>query len=210
MFRADAEHIHHRLISLGYSKGQALAILYSACAALSLVGIYLLTQKGHGTVVVTAALSIGILAAARMLGYVRSFRGLRTQLTKVVDRRRDLAFAQAYGRVVELEAERLESANEFAEILLRSLKRLGFALTPEHGRQPGSVALLDGRLWTVGRTDLDLDEDRWRSRLELLVPGVTRALERWHSLPGVVVSRALPNEESNPMPSESATCVSNE
>jgi UDP-GlcNAc:undecaprenyl-phosphate GlcNAc-1-phosphate transferase len=190
VFRADAEHIHHRLISLGYSKGQALAILYTACAALSLVGIYLLTQKGQGTVVVMAALAIGVLAVARVLGYVKSFRGLRLQFGKAMARRRDLAVARAYGQVIELEAERMETAAEFAELLSRSLKRLGFTLNPEHGRQAGGVPLLDGNLWMVGRTELDVDEERWRARLEALVPGVSRAVGRWKNIPGIVVARS--------------------
>ena len=195
VFRADAEHIHHRLISLGYSKGQALAILYVTCAVLSLIGIYLLTQKGHGTVVVMAALAIGVLAVARVLGYVRSFRGLRGQLAKAMDRRRDLAFARAYGQVLELEAGLMDSAHEFVDLLTRSLKRLGFTVNPEHGRQEGSVSLLDGTVWTVGRVEIDLDEERWRPRLEAMVAGVNRAHERWGDLPGVRLIQPLPLPE---------------
>lgn len=192
VFRADAEHIHHRLISLGYSKGQALAILYSTCAALSLVGIYLLTQKGHGLTVVLAALAIGVLAVARVLGYVKSFRGLRAQWNRALARRRDLTLAQAYGQVLEIEAARLEMASEFVELLARSLKRMGFTLNPEHGRETGSVPLPDGRQWMVGRMELEVDDDRWRAHLEALSPAVWRALDRWPGyLAGVVVSSSM-------------------
>jgi UDP-GlcNAc:undecaprenyl-phosphate GlcNAc-1-phosphate transferase len=188
VFRADAEHIHHRLISLGYSKGQALGILYSICALLSLIGIFLLTRKGQGMTLVAAALALAALGAARLLGYVKSFRGLRQQLAKAVERRRDLAFARAYGRLLELEADRLSSGAEFAELLARSLKRLDFSLNPEHARETGSIPLTaSAGSWVVGRMVIDLDAERWRTRLEALLPGVERAMSRWPQLPGVQV-----------------------
>lgn len=188
VFRADAEHIHHRLISLGYSKGQALGILYSVCALLSMIGIYLLTRKGQGVTLVASALALAALGAARMLGYVKSYRGLRVQLARAMAKRRDLAFARAYGRVLELEADRMSSAAEFSELLARTLKRLEFSIVPEHGRETASTRLtLSGDTWTVGRTIVDLDADRWRFRLEALLPGLERALSRWKQLPGVAI-----------------------
>ncbi len=185
LFRADAEHIHHRLINLGFSKGQALGIMYAVCVVLSLLGILALLQRGLGIVIATASLVLLTLAAARLLGYVKSYRGLRRQLHKALELRRDLSFAKAYGRVLELEADRLDSAAEFVELLTRSLKRLGFTLKPEHGRELGQIKLLDDSLWQVGRMDLELSEEQWRSRLEALLAGLNRALERWQDLPGV-------------------------
>ena len=77
LFRADAEHIHHRLILLGFTQGQALLVLYISCAVLSLVGISILLSRGFSTVMVGAALVILALIAARYLGYVRSWRSVR-------------------------------------------------------------------------------------------------------------------------------------
>ncbi len=189
VFRADAEHIHHRLISLGYSKGQALGILYSICAVLSLVGIFLLTRKGQGFTVISAALVLGALAAARFLGYVKSFRGIRKQWARALDRRRDLEFARAHGRVLELEADRLGTSAEFVELLARCLKRLDFSLNPEHATLVAKIQLpVSGCVWSVGRVVTGVDEERWRPRIESLQAGLERALARWGHLPGVALS----------------------
>jgi UDP-GlcNAc:undecaprenyl-phosphate GlcNAc-1-phosphate transferase len=190
LFRADAEHIHHRLIGLGYSKGQALAVLYATGAILSLIGMVLLTQRGHGTVITAAALAIAALAAARYLGYVKSFRGLRQQISRAMQRRRELEYARAYGRVLELEADKVSSAVEFVELLTRTLHRLGFTLRPDQGRALGGITLLDQRLWWVGRNDLELPDEVWRARLEALQAGLQRALTHWRELPGVTLKSA--------------------
>jgi len=211
LFRADAEHIHHRLIGLGYSKGQALAVLYATGASLSLIGIVLLMRKGHGIVITSAALAVAALAAARYLGYVRSFRGLRTQISRALQRRRDLEFARAHGRVLELEADRLSTATEFVELLARNLTRLDFCLKPDHGRATGMIQLTGERLWVVGRNDLDLSEEVWRSRLEALQAGLQLALKRWPELPGVTIkpasqsTNAAPDQPSEPAPTHHAS-----
>jgi UDP-GlcNAc:undecaprenyl-phosphate GlcNAc-1-phosphate transferase len=186
LFRADAEHLHHRLIALGFSKGQALGIMYAVCAVLSLIGILVLTRRGLGLAIALSALAVLGLAAARGLGYVRTFRGMRTQFARAIARRRELAFAQAYGQVLELEADRIGSSAEFSDLLGRSMIRIGFTLLPDHGRSTCSIQLGDGSLWRVGRLDTDRSEDQWRSHLEAMLAGVERALIRWQDLPGMV------------------------
>lgn len=185
LFRADAEHIHHRLISLGFSKGQALGIMYSVCLVLSLLGILVLTKRGLGIVIATASLVLLTLVAARALGYVKSYRGLRKQLRSAVDRRRDLAFARSYGQVLELEADRLSTAEEFADLLKHALNRLGFHLSPAASSVQGTVRLGDNTLWRVGLQNAELSEELWRARLEALISAVERALERWQEIPGL-------------------------
>jgi len=207
LFRADAEHLHHRLIALGFSKGQALGIMYAVCAVLSLIGILVLTKRGLGTVIATAALALLALTAARGLGYVKSFRGLRRQFSSALARRRDLAFARAHGQVLELEVDRLASAPEFSELLARSLSRIDFALKPEHGRVVCSMKLKDGSVWKVGRLDTDRSDDQWRSQLESMLAGVEAAMTRWQDLPGLVrehpgseLSRTADAVAANPTP----------
>lgn len=185
LFRADAEHIHHRLISLGFSKGQALGIMYSVCVVLSLLGILVLTKRGLGIVIASASLVLLTLVAARALGYVRSYRGLRKQWNVAVQRRRDLAFARAYGRVLELEADRLATAEEFVTMLTHTLTRLGFTLAPESASAQGVARLGDNSHWRVGVPGQNTSEEQWRARLEELISAVDRAQERWGELPGL-------------------------
>lgn len=191
LFRADAEHLHHRLIALGFSKGQALGIMYAVCAVLSLIGILVLTKRGMGMVVATAALAVITLVAARSLGYVKSFRGLKKQFGRALYRRREFAYAQALGRVLEMESDRAESAAEFASLLDQKVTRIGFSLKPELGRVPCSLRLKDGRFWQLGVMTQDRYEDHWRAQLETLLSGLERALERWPDLPGIKIETAL-------------------
>ena len=136
---------------------------------------------------------------------LKSFRGLHRQFTKAFQQRRELAFARAYGQVLELESGRMASAAEFVELLGRSLPRIGFTLKPEHGRVACSLRLADGKIWLVGRLDYERTEDQWRSHLEAMLAGLEHAVGRWGDLPGLTLSspeeasaEAVPAPSSNP------------
>ena len=187
LFRADAEHIHHRLIMLGYSKGQALAVMYAVCALLSLAGISVLVSRGMGMVIGASVLVLMALVAARYLGYIRSWTTLRQQWSEALRQRREVEFAAAYGRVLELEADRLETAASFAELLALSLRRIGFTLGDVECSSVLRIPLEGGRIWEVGYSGMATDLKR--RRLENLVPGLNRALQRWNELPGQTIKR---------------------
>jgi hypothetical protein len=97
------------------------------------------------------------------------------------------------------------------ELLARNLTRLDFCLKPDHGRATGMIQLTGERLWVVGRNDLDLSEEVWRSRLEALQAGLQLALKRWPELPGVTIkpasqsTNAAPDQPSEPMPTHHAS-----
>ncbi|MDB6073726.1 MAG: undecaprenyl/decaprenyl-phosphate alpha-N-acetylglucosaminyl 1-phosphate transferase [Verrucomicrobiaceae bacterium] len=187
LFRADAEHIHHRLILLGYSKGQALAVMYSVCVLLSLAGISVLLSRGLGPVIGASALVLMALVAARYLGYVRSWTTLRQQFNEALRQRRELEFASAYGHVLELEADRMENSTDFSQLLEMSLTRIGFINGPEESASVLRMTLDEGWTWEVnhcGKTT-----DLRRRRLETLLPGVNRARQRWTVLPGQKIIR---------------------
>lgn len=199
IFRADAEHIHHRLILLGYSKGQALVALYALCVALSLVGISVLITKGLALPVAGAALFVLAVAAARYLGYVRSWKGVRAQMSQALRRRREIEYVNAHAKLLELEVEKCADPEEFALWLGPSLNRIG--LTPE--AQPSAravdISLTDGTVARLYRESDNHDSVDLTVRMEAVLPALDRAWERWKSIPGVTLIAVAP-ESASPTP----------
>lgn len=193
-FRADAEHIHHRLISLGYSKSQALAMMYAVCAVLSLAGISIMVSRGLALPVVTAVVFLLTIFAARYLGYVRRWRGLRHQVSATLERRRQREYVRAHGALLELEADRADTAPTFEALLQDALRRLDLRAAPAPGWRALPVACVDSRVVMLYRPDDDHPDEEWQFRSEMLEPALSSALERWGTLAGVEARG--PNEES--------------
>ena len=183
IFNADAEHIHHRLILLGYSKGRALVALYSVCLALSLVGLSILLNKGMTLPVVGAFLFLLALGAARYLGYVRNWANFRVQISDAMERRRQREFFRAYGRVLDFEVERCEDLESFAKLLCHGLERMGLSLCAHNNNSPELLKLGNGKQYTIFHPQDDEDISEWHLRLDALVPALERCLEKWKALP---------------------------
>lgn len=197
IFKADAEHIHHRLIVLGYSKGQALVAMYAVCLVLSLVGISILYSKGITIPIAGAFLFILAVAAARYLGYVRSWKDLRSQVSEAVDRRREIEYLNAHARLLEMEVERCSSADEFAAVLARSMERMGLTAAAEGA--PGCFEVLLGedghaRLRAAGHDDHPLEK---AARCEAMTACLQAAWSRWGSIPNLTVT-VRPGEDNKP------------
>lgn len=191
VFRADAEHIHHRLIALGYSKGEALGVMYVACAVLSIVGILILASRGLGLVIAAATFCVLGLLAARYLGYIRGVFGIKQQVQEAMVKRTEVEFAKAYGRLIELEADRMEQPAEFVEFLDHALRRLGMTVKTVQAEKTMRFRLDSGYSWQItGTTEqVDWDSDAMRRCVESYVPGLELAIERWGmDLPGVDLS----------------------
>ena len=72
MFHADKEHIHHRLLGLGFSHKQTVWVLYSICVFLGGVALAILyTQNQALTLALLAGLAAVVLYGLRRLGYLR-------------------------------------------------------------------------------------------------------------------------------------------
>ncbi len=183
IFNADAEHIHHRLILLGYSKGRALVAMYSVCLALSLVGLSILLNKGFTLPVVGAFLFLLALGAARYLGYVRNWANFRVQISDAMERRRQREFFRAYGRVLDFEVERCDDLESFATLLRHGMERMGLSLCAQDNNRPEILKLGNGKQYTFFHPHDDEDISEWNLRLDALVPALERCLEKWRTLP---------------------------
>lgn len=204
IFRADAEHIHHRLVQLGYSKPQALLVLYIACALLSLGGITILLSRGMTAVVAGAALVILALLAARYLGYVKSWRSVRNQLREAMATRRRLEFARAYGRVLALESLKMSSAEDFSSVLLLALRRTAFVANPDPESSAITVPVVKGISWRLGITPAHESERVAKRQAAELAEALSLALDRWNDIPGIQLVRTESISTTNPEPSSAS------
>lgn len=196
IFNADAEHIHHRLILLGYSKGRALATLYAASLVLSLVGLSILAGKGYTLPMTGAILLLASLGAARYLGYVKSWRHLREQIGAALERRRQREFFRAYGRVLDFEVERCLDLGDFTQIFTHTLVRMGLDTRERAGWVGEEMKLRSGQRGVIHRPSDATKREEWMLRLDVLTPVLDRCIERWGMLP-ICLSSPAPSLEKS-------------
>lgn len=189
IFRADAEHIHHRLITLGYSKAQALGAMYTVCLILSLAGISIMFTRGLAIPIVGALAFLLAVVAARYLGYIRTWRDLRRQVSSTLDRRRQREYVRAHSTLLEMEVEHCTDAAEFAAMLQSSLNRIGLFLNPSPGLTPLRLRCVSNAVVTLYRSTDEALREEWQFRGELLEPAISAALERWQTLPDLQIER---------------------
>lgn len=194
IFSADADHIHHRLMLLGYSKTRALMALYGACLMLSLAGLSILLFRGMILPVALAVFCLGALGLARYLGYVRRWGSLREQWRHALARRRKLEHWRAHALALEFDIERCVDLAQFEQLLRGRLQWLGLLAV---GHAPLTVLRLsDGREACFASVDDDSSQ-AWLQRraLDAFVDPLELALQRWNALPPCV---AKPVNEAPP------------
>jgi UDP-GlcNAc:undecaprenyl-phosphate/decaprenyl-phosphate GlcNAc-1-phosphate transferase len=191
IFRADAEHIHHRLVLMGFSKARALVAMYSVSLVLSLLGISILIRRGLAIPIAAAAVFLFALFAVRYLGYVKSWSRLRKQIDEGLARRRDMLFTGVCGRAAEWEAERCETVGEFTAELTHAMRRCGLRLDAAENTKPLPIELFDGSTCRIyGNAEDAAARERWLAKADLFQPALNHAIERWGHVPGLEVTAA--------------------
>src|ERR1035441_5376262 len=70
IFTADREHIHHKLLQMGFSHRQVVIVLYAVSAIFALLSLFLLWPTGSSLGLVLAGVGIGIWVGVQRLGYL--------------------------------------------------------------------------------------------------------------------------------------------
>jgi UDP-GlcNAc:undecaprenyl-phosphate GlcNAc-1-phosphate transferase len=71
VFRADREHIHHRLVATGMTQRSAVLTLYAVCVAFSALAFLAVAAQGPLNAVVVGVAALATAAGIRALGYRR-------------------------------------------------------------------------------------------------------------------------------------------
>lgn len=179
IFRADAEHIHHRLILLGFSKTRALIAMYSVGLALSLIAISIFWIRGYSLAIAGGALALLWLGAARYLGYIKSWRSFRSQFNLALARRKEMTFTTTYAKVLEHEVEKCQSREEFYQVFFYVLDRLNISVNPVEGWIPVQVSLFNDKLWTTYIAPKNYHRELSIPKVECLVSSLLEAINRW-------------------------------
>ncbi|MEM1157073.1 MAG: MraY family glycosyltransferase [Verrucomicrobiota bacterium] len=131
IFRADAEHIHHRLRKLGFSERRLVLLMYFVTVFFSLMALSVFWTQGRTLPVALGCIFLLIVLAVRYLGYVWRWEDLNHQLQKAFGRRQEVQYVLAYARIAELEVDQSESLDEFEQVFEKILRRCGYWLQPQ-------------------------------------------------------------------------------
>ncbi|HEV2699698.1 MAG TPA: MraY family glycosyltransferase [Terriglobales bacterium] len=111
VFTADREHIHHKLLQLGWSHRQAVIILYAVSGVFALLSLFLLWPTGSTLGLVLAVLGTGVWIGVQHLGYLE-FGEIRRVAQRTIDQRRIFVNNLAIRRATE----ELKVAEDFQQV----------------------------------------------------------------------------------------------
>ena len=86
VFTADREHIHHKLLQMGFSHRQVVVVLYAVSAVFAMLSLFLLWPTGSTLGLVLAVVGTGIWLGVQHLNYVE-FGELRRVAQRTIDQR---------------------------------------------------------------------------------------------------------------------------
>jgi UDP-GlcNAc:undecaprenyl-phosphate GlcNAc-1-phosphate transferase len=175
VFTADREHIHHKLLQLGWSHRQAVIILYAVSALFALLSLFLLWPTGSTLGLVLAVLGTGIWIGVQHLGYLE-FGEIRRVAQRTIEQRRIFVNNLAVRRATE-ELKAAESFQQVARILSAAFNgndfdafELRVRVSPREFHIVESSDLPHLRWTKPGARTVPEFENAWSLRLELVTP----------------------------------------
>src|SRR6202023_295646 len=111
IFTADREHIHPKLLQLGFSQRQVVIVLYAVSAVFALLSLFLLWPTGSTLGLVLAVVGIGVWYGVQHLGYLE-FGELRRVARRTVEQPQIFVNNLAIRRAIE----ELKVASDYDQI----------------------------------------------------------------------------------------------
>lgn len=156
VMRGDAEHIHHRLLTLGMSSGKVLFVFYGIFLVLSILALMTVFYERFSLWLAAGFLVLLGLIVLRGLGFVRRWRTLGADFHRLMTARREVRFASTIARSLEYEIERHEKddAETFWALFASEIERLDLSVSPTDGDRKITleVAYHDLDLWILWDT----------------------------------------------------------
>jgi len=187
--RPDARHLHHRLMTLGFSKRAIILFLYGGFVGLSLLGLSVFVTKGYSIPIVGMALVIAILIILRVSGIPHTLSEGRQVVRDMIAGRKDVRYAYSLAQVLEHDIERIQCADKYWGEVENSLTKLG--IYPEasnsipEGQDRCSIefVLPGGRLWKLNCPAPSSRAQQWDRVIRCFVPSLSQGFSKWGFYP---------------------------
>lgn len=126
LFTADMDHIHHRLVSMGWTTRRAVLTLYGMTVLMAAGAVLLTHTRSERTALVLVLIGAGAIFAIRKLGYFDFIRpqGVRRWLGAVADEM-GLARARRAFLAREIELQTAQTIDDIDEALRGAASDLG-------------------------------------------------------------------------------------
>ena len=111
IFTADREHIHHKLLQMGFSHRQVVIVLYAVSAVFAMLSLFLLWPTGSTLGLVLAVVGTGIWLGVQHLNYLE-FGELRRVAQRTMEQRQIVINNLSVRRAVE----ELKMAGNFDQV----------------------------------------------------------------------------------------------
>jgi len=214
IFRGDAEHLHHRMITLGLPRGWLLALLYSVFMCLALGGLGLMLNRGLVLPVLTGALGLVVLAALYARAYFPRISELPLRIRRALKARRHVRYAIRLSEVLEHELDFTSDADQFWSNFQSSVEKAG--LLTVNSAQFGSkgsycfaIGLGAAGHWQIGYIgDTELSEWNWRKVGQCFVPCLSEALKRFAPPSGSGIILPMTSKQSSSVRSTGVNAAS--
>ena len=89
-FEADREHIHHRLLRMGFSSRQVVLLLYVVCAILGITALLMTAVNNQMLALILITLSVMAIGGMKMLGYTTDVIEINTLARKRIEEKKRL------------------------------------------------------------------------------------------------------------------------
>jgi len=166
IFRPDRQHIHHRLLHLGWSRRRTVLTLYAVSLVFLGLAFVAFWSGGRWTPILIGCGFMVVLIVAPSFGLIRNWLTVGRALGNSLDMRKEVQYALHMRKWMEMEAERCESLTALWNDFTFAASKLGFTeVTLSHR---------DARCSWVG---VDVETGLHSSRHELHIAGETVLLE---------------------------------
>jgi UDP-GlcNAc:undecaprenyl-phosphate GlcNAc-1-phosphate transferase len=175
IFTADREHIHHKLLELGWSHRQVVIILYAVSALFAMLSLFLLWPTGSTLGLVLAVIGTGIWMGVQHLNYLE-FGELRRVAQRTIEQRHIVINNLAVRRAVE-ELKVASSFEQVRNVLVAAFEGSDFDAFELHTTSP----LRGPALWNepgLFGSDLHFHRDATEPRMR-----PTKRRIRWSRFP---------------------------
>jgi len=187
IFRADAEHLHHRMITLGLPRGWLLAAFYGLFLCLAIGGLGMMFNRDLWIPVSIGALGLLVLAAFYTKAYSLHPGNIHKRIGRALRARRRVRYSIRLALVLEHELDFTPEADRFWSDFLNSVQKTGLEpIVPGTAQGPidhcsqFSVDLGSHGEWRLAcPEDTTMTEWNWRKVAQCFLPCLTTALKRW-------------------------------